>query len=177
MLLKSPFNGPIFDQMFQEAVESVTAHILTAYPNPTEQQKTYLNQSVPAVIGNLLNDIAFNGIPGYVFGGENSLLVARVSQEAGTDTTLAETIISEVYTEDSTGEIPHWFENPAAVIAMAKSSKATFLALQPSFIQRVAGTIFAPFGITGGQAILYIQILIGLVALVAVAYIVRTVKR
>ena len=178
MTLKAPFTGPIFDQMFAEAVDTVTSHLLTAYTQITGGELASLQDAASSVMSALIQAIGFDGYPGYNFnpGADNSRLILHVSQLSGIDQTLTETIVMEIYTDDANGEIPHWFGNIAQVIAQSKAQSEQWKALQPSFLQRVAGTIVAPLGFSGAQAILLLEIGIAIVALIAVAYVWRSFK-
>ena len=187
MTLASPFNGPVFDGMFADAVETVTKNLLQARPSASAGDIATLQDQVTSVMQNLLNDLAFGGAPSYVFGADNSQLVNRVAGESGVDQTDTETIISEIYTDDAGGLIPHWFGNIAAVVQQAKTAKNTYDALQPNFVQRVTGTILNPvlkaveaplasLGVTGTQALQYITIIIVVAVIVALAYAYRSFK-
>lgn len=181
MKLGNPFNGPVFDQMYAEAVEVVSGNILKAYTSITGSELKTLQDAVGSVMTALLQSIGFDGMPAYNFGsGDNGQLVGHVVQLSGVDATLAETIISEIYTDDALGLVPHWFGNIAEVIAQSKTMKETFKALQPSFFQRVAGTIFKPvldqLGLSGSQAVLMVEILIAVAVLIAIAYFWRSFR-
>jgi hypothetical protein len=134
--------------------------------------------SINGIMLNTLNDVAFNGQKQYDFSpaADNSILINRVASESGTGVTFTETIVSLAYTDSATGDIPNWFGNPVQAITQVKQSKQTFEALQPSFAQRVAATIFSPLGISGSQAILYLEILAVVAAIIAVAYVWRSFK-
>jgi hypothetical protein len=176
MKLGDPFNGPVFDQMFAEAVDTVTGNLLQGLASGGET-KTTLTRKVSDVLTQALNNVAFGGLPGYSFSADNSVLVGKTANDAGQPYTLTETIISEAYTDSSTGDIPAWFVNPKQAIASLANEKSTADALTPSFAQRVAATIFAPFGITGSTAILYLKILAAVAILIGLAYVIRTFKR
>ena len=177
MKLADPFNGTIFDQMFAEAVDTVTAELLQARPQTTAGGIADLQSAVHDVMLNTLNDVAFNGESAYVFQGDSSHLVNRVAAEAGQDPMLTETIISDAYTDSATGRIPNWFGNPVQAVNSVKQEKAAWKALQPSFLQRLVGTIVSPLGITGQTATRIFYVMVGLVVLVALAYVVNAFKR
>lgn len=181
MTLQSPFNGAVFDQMLAEAVDTVEKHYVQALPSaPSAADSTLYKQGINAIMLNTLNDVAFGGLPGYSFGSDNTALVSRIANESGTGPTFTETIVSLIYTDSATGDIPGWYLNPAEVVSASLTSKNTFDALQPSFASRVAATIFKPIlnaiGVTGAQALLVVEILIVIVALIAVAYVWRSFK-
>lgn len=178
MNLPEPYTGAVYDQMLSEAVEVVTSKLLQAYPTITAGKLSDLQDAVKEVLTTTLDYVAFKGFPGYDFtpGADNSHLVNQVASDVGLDPTETETIISEIYTEDAVGDTIHWFGNVSAQApATETAALQKYAALQPSFWQRVAGTIVAPLGVSGATAITYAKIAVGLAALGVGAYVVRTV--
>ena len=176
MTLADPFNGLVFDQMFAEAVDTVTADLLKAHPQISAGQIADLQSAVRDVMLNTLNDVAFKGELPYVFGKDNSQLVSRVAGETGQDQDLVDTIVSDAYTASAVGDIPNWFGNPVQAVQTVKTSKATWQALQPSFLQRMVGNVVAPLGITGQTATRIFYAMVTLVVLVALAYVVSAFR-
>lgn len=180
MKLAAPFTGPVFDVMYDPAVDVVTSKLLTAFSQITGNELGALRSNVDAVMSALIQAVGLDQPPqapyNFTPGANNGALLSRVVQLSGVDPNLTETIVSEIYTDDAGGLIPHWFGNIAQIVAQSKTAKQTWQALQPSFLQRVAGTIVAPLGISGAQAILLAEILIGLVALIAIAYVWRSFR-
>ena len=176
MKLADPFNGIMFEQMFAEAVDTVTAELLQARNQVSGGDIADLQTAVRDVMLNTLNDVAFNNEQPYTFGGDNRVLVARVASEAGQDPMLTETIISDAYTDSATGRISNWFGNPVQAVQQMKSEQNRWKALQPSFLQKVVGTIVTPLGITGQTATRIFYVMAGLAVLVALAYVVNAFR-
>lgn len=177
--LSAPFNGIVFYQMFSEAVDTVLGHFLQAFPSGVSNaDRDLYKSSIKGIMLNTLNDVAFNGMKQYDFsvGADNSLLLNKLAYETGAGLTFIETIVSLAFTDSATGDIPNWFGNPAQAVQAVKTSANIEDALRPSFIQRVAATIFAPFGISGSQAILILEIGLAVIVLFAIAYFWRSFK-
>jgi hypothetical protein len=172
--LNDPFNGPVFDQMFAEAADTVTSNLLKAM---TESDRTKLRASVYAVMLYTLDAVAFHSSKAFTFGTDNDALISLIASQSGVNLNLTETIIGEAYTDSETGAIPAWYNNPAQAVQSLANERTTAEALTPSFAQRVAATIFSPFGIAGSTAITYLKVIAILAVFVGAAYVLRTFKK
>ena len=188
MTLPAPFNGPQFDADFSSAVDQVTSDFITSLPaTPSTADRDMYRQGVNGVMQNALNDVAFNGERSYTFGEDNSHLVNRVAGECGLGETFTETILQIVYTDSALGTISNFYGNPAQSVATYKSTADQSKALTPTVgdtisggITKIVSTVTKPLtdaiGITGSQAVAIGTVIVIIAALVALAYVYRSVK-
>lgn len=183
MTLPDPFNGIIFSQMEAQAIATIYNDVAKAYgQNPPSG----LRADITAVMENLLNAVGFQGFNPYVFNGDNAALVSKVSSDSGVDYGETETIIGWIYTEEANGVggVPPWFSNPGAIVVASQTALNKFDALQPTFVQKVVGTIAQPIQQAGsalldklGISSTTLYVIVAVILIIAILFTVGYAKR
>lgn len=174
MNLPAPFRGTLFESMFADAARVVADDLTTRLP--AFKGSGSFRETVYLVMETYLAGVATGETQLYQSSTYDRPAITYCATRTGYDPDTIETILAEIEIDTFNGSIPAWFLDPHKTIADYTQTQNEIDALKPSFLQRVANTIFSPLGIDPANFGTYITIALVIAAVIAAAWVYRSFK-